>query len=743
MSDQEKASELLEMAELVRKCCDYFEDCTPEPSSKFPVWFFSTSEWLISDLSELMALFLSIFHSDPLSYGQKVCAAVGFWIRNFPVHFQYDANPQLYRLLERLKKLAMANNFIPLQAVDELLDISSIPSYAWIRNPSARNPPLSSTHLQVSSFCLIEHWSAEEIAKAMSNIEHKVLSRITTGELKQYIKIGKISSETQLERSIASFNCFSGWVQATILLKRTPQERASVIEKFIKVAKCLRQQNNFNTLMAVIGAITHSNIARHTQTQSLLSSTTKKELNSLTLLLSASNNYANYRKALREANQQFRIPIMGVHLKDLIAFWHSANLEQFEETRKISERCLSQLAYLLSNFLSVNRTPPNFGNANSDLVNALKKVLFDTIYNEHELYNLSLKREPKAHDNELFLNNNQNNITSHSAIDIRIEETTKEPLKETKISSKIPPPSPKFLVENSKNNNFKQKQQQPFIDLDDFEQFISEFNLKSNQQQPSTSNENNLNNQNEETTNNNKTKHKWIEWHFLTPTNCFNCNKKLWMRYGSRCSRCLIFVHDHCKEKLPNSLECHRQQRPPLQHQQHLQEENETKQKESTTNNSNKKSITANYMTGWMNALLSPRFETLGPSSFFGTTRTGNYTQRGGGRYRTSSSSDAPSREALKQNISSRNEKTIHEQGGKKLKNICKLMGSNKTSTTGTAKEKCRQQRSAEIICENSSKQEIKKDDRNSSAQNTSRATSLDQKTSILATEEFFEDYKE
>uniref|UniRef100_A0A1I8BHY4 Phorbol-ester/DAG-type domain-containing protein n=1 Tax=Meloidogyne hapla TaxID=6305 RepID=A0A1I8BHY4_MELHA len=674
-----------------------------------------------------MALFLSIFHSDPLSYGQKVCAAVGFWIRNFPVHFQYDANPQLYRLLERLKKLAVANNFIPLQAVDELLDISSIPSYAWLRNPSARNPPLSSTHHQISSFCLIEHWSAEETAKAMSNIEHKVLSRISTGELKQYIKIGKISSETQLERSIASFNCFSGWVQATILLKRTPQERASVIEKFIKVAKCLRQQNNFNTLMA--GAITHSNIARHTQTQSLLSSTSKKELNSLTLLLSANNNYANYRKALREANQHFRIPIMGVHLKDLIAFWHSANLEQFEETRKISERCLSQLAYLLSNFLSVNRTPPNFGNANSDLINALKKVLFDTVYNEHELYNLSLKREPKAHDNELFLNINQNNnnITSHSAIDIRIDETKEKQIK-------IPPPSPKFLLENQKNK------QQPFIDLDDFEKFISEFNLK-NKQKPSTSTENGLNKQEDEIAN---TRHKWIEWHFLTPTNCFNCNKKLWMRYGSRCSRCLIFVHDHCKEKLLNSLECRRQQRPPLQHQQHLQEENEIKIKQKETiNNSNKKSITTNYMTGWMNALLSPRFETLGPSSFFGTTRTGNYTQRSGGRFRTSSSSDAPSREALNQNISygnDINEKTIQEQGnnGKRLRTFCKLMGSK---TSGTAREKCRQQRSAEIICTKSSKHEIKKGDSSTSAESNSRVTSsLDQKTSILATEEFFED---
>ncbi|KAF7638394.1 hypothetical protein Mgra_00002076 [Meloidogyne graminicola] len=236
------------------------------------------------------------------------------------------------------------------------------------------------------------------------------------------------------------------------------------------------------------------------------------------------------------------------------------------------------------------------------------------------------------------------------------------------------------------------EQQQTFIDFDDFEQFIKEFNLK-NIQKPSTSNLTKENNLNKEL------KHNWIECHFLTPTNCFNCNKKLWMRYGSKCSNCLIFVHDNCKDKLSiNKVECFKQQQQhssssPLQYQQ---------KDEILTNKKNNNNIlnAGGYMTGWMNALLSPRFETLGPSSFFGTSRMGVYTQRNGGRYRTSSSSDAPLREALNKNILLKQEtieKITQEQvHNGRLRSLCKLMGSK---TSGTAKEKCKQQKSTENIC--------------------------------------------
>jgi hypothetical protein len=72
----------------------------------------------------------------------------------------------------------------------------------------------------------------------------------------------------------------------------------------------LRRQSNFNTLMAVIGGVKHSNIDRLAQTRALLRLEVAEELDALTELLSYNNNYAKYRRALREVGHRFRIPIM-------------------------------------------------------------------------------------------------------------------------------------------------------------------------------------------------------------------------------------------------------------------------------------------------------------------------------------------------------------------------------------------------------------------------------------------------
>lgn len=67
---------------------------------------------------------------DPVAYlqesyaelGDRICYVVGFWIRNFPVHF--DANPQLCKLVERLKKMAVDDG-ISQSAIDDL-DVTSM-----------------------------------------------------------------------------------------------------------------------------------------------------------------------------------------------------------------------------------------------------------------------------------------------------------------------------------------------------------------------------------------------------------------------------------------------------------------------------------------------------------------------------------------------------------------------------------------------------------------------------------------
>lgn len=116
-------------------------------------------------------------------------------------------------------------------------------------------------------------------------------------------------------------------------------------------------------------------------------------MNTLTVLLSNSNNFSNYRKALQEVEGRFRIPIMGIHLKDLIAWMGSG--QSFDKSRTISERRLFQLGNLLSYFIGVNRSGHNFSEPNMDLINTLK-VSFDISYNEDDIYSLSLKREPRT-----------------------------------------------------------------------------------------------------------------------------------------------------------------------------------------------------------------------------------------------------------------------------------------------------------------------------------------------------------
>ena len=56
-----------------------------------------------------------------------------------------------------------------------------------------------------------------------------------------------------------------------VLKKTTAKQRAERIHKFIQVAQHLRQLQNFNSLMAVVGGICHSSIARLSKTNSHLS----------------------------------------------------------------------------------------------------------------------------------------------------------------------------------------------------------------------------------------------------------------------------------------------------------------------------------------------------------------------------------------------------------------------------------------------------------------------------------------
>ncbi|XP_043120582.1 RAS guanyl-releasing protein 4 isoform X7 [Puntigrus tetrazona] len=168
-------------------------------------------------------------------------------------------------------------------------------------------------------------------------------------------------------------------------------EHLSYLEfkNFCNVSK-LRALQNFNTLMAVIGGLCHSSISRLKDTASLLSSDVTKTLSELTELLSSYSNYSNYRRVYNDCTG-FKVPILGVHLKDLISL--NEALPDYLEDDKINLGKMQHLYSNISDLLAIHDCTPPF-EANKDLLHLLTLSL-DLCYTEDEIYELSYTKEPK------------------------------------------------------------------------------------------------------------------------------------------------------------------------------------------------------------------------------------------------------------------------------------------------------------------------------------------------------------
>uniref|UniRef100_A0A4W5PRL0 RAS guanyl releasing protein 4 n=1 Tax=Hucho hucho TaxID=62062 RepID=A0A4W5PRL0_9TELE len=142
--------------------------------------------------------------------------------------------------------------------------------------------------------------------------------------------------------------------------------------------------------MAVTGGLCHSSISRLKDTASLLPPDVTKALSEMTELLSSSSNYSNYRRVYSECSG-FKVPILGVHLKDLISL--NEALPDYLEEQKINLGKLQHLYSNISDLLSVHSCSPPF-EANKDLLHLLTLSL-DLYYTEDEIYELSYTKEPK------------------------------------------------------------------------------------------------------------------------------------------------------------------------------------------------------------------------------------------------------------------------------------------------------------------------------------------------------------
>ncbi|KAF8947769.1 hypothetical protein BGZ47_008011 [Haplosporangium gracile] len=156
------------------------------------------------------------------------------------------------------------------------------------------------------------------IAAQLTCIEFLLFRKLKPRDmLRQVWKTGKGSAAFQA--CIAHFNFISSWVGTMILSQAKVKNRAKMMEKYISIAKLLRDMGNFNTTMAIIGAMNTSSIHRLMQTRELLQGKeiwmTFKELEHL---MSSERSFFEYRAALK-AQKLPCIPYLGVHLGDLLS----------------------------------------------------------------------------------------------------------------------------------------------------------------------------------------------------------------------------------------------------------------------------------------------------------------------------------------------------------------------------------------------------------------------------------------
>ncbi|XP_026155495.1 RAS guanyl-releasing protein 1 isoform X2 [Mastacembelus armatus] len=489
-------------------------------------------------LDKLITLFKTALDNEQPAECQRICYLIRHWIQEFWVMFRLHHN-----LSDNLDQF---REFIREQGQEHLcsfLETKWINERDWSWKASQKIKANCSKKRKVS--LLFDHLEPIELAEHLTYLEFKSFCRISFLDYQNYIHNCCMKDIPMMERSIALCNGISQWVQLMVLSRPTAQLRAEVFTKFIHVAQSLHLMHNYNTLMAVVGGLCHSSISRLKDTTSHVPSEVTKVLNEMTDLLSSCRNYDNYRHAYNRCTG-FKIPILGVHLKDLISV--NEAMSDYVEDNKINVQKLQALYNHINELIQLQQIPPRL-EANKDLVHLLTLSL-DLYYTEDEIYELSYAREPK-------------NCRAPPATPSR------PPVVVDWASGVAPKPDPRTIskhVQRMVDSVFKNydHDENGFISQEEFEKIAASFPFSfcvmDKEKEGLVSRE-------EITAYFMRASvicsklglgfvHNFQEATYMKPTFCDNCSGFLWgvIRQGYRCKDCGMNCHKLCKDQV--AFEC-------------------------------------------------------------------------------------------------------------------------------------------------------------------------------------------
>jgi hypothetical protein len=158
------------------------------------------------------------------------------------------------------------------------------------------------------------------IAKELTRMDWIMFSSIRPRDLVRHVASSsekvKYKNLVNVSRMSEHFNQVAAWVSNYVLLRDKPKHRALMLEKFMRIARKLREMNNYNALGAIIAGIKSSAVGRLVATRDLVSPEIGRDWMKLEILMSSSRSHAAYRLAWENTSSE-RIPYLPLHLRDL------------------------------------------------------------------------------------------------------------------------------------------------------------------------------------------------------------------------------------------------------------------------------------------------------------------------------------------------------------------------------------------------------------------------------------------
>jgi len=240
-----------------------------------------------------------------------------------------------------------------------------------------------------------------EIARQLTIMESTIFNSINASEF-----LGKAWSTTaadtlspHIRQLIERANKVTAFVVEAIVQEETPKKRLELIKHFILISEKCLVLNNFNTLMAILAGLSSAPIHRLKRTWAPLTSKLKLELESLRKTMDHASNFAVYRDTLHSVNPPC-VPFLGVYLTDL-TFIEDGNPDLIKGTSLINFDKRMKDSAVLQEIQRYQTTQyclqpvPVIENYFAERFKAVQSI--------DQLYELSLKREPRESNDETVL----------------------------------------------------------------------------------------------------------------------------------------------------------------------------------------------------------------------------------------------------------------------------------------------------------------------------------------------------